>query len=734
MNIGRHCRIRRAIIDKHVEIPAAHDDRLRPRGGPQALPRHRERDRGHPEGDADRAVRAAEPGAVSRPRRRSALLKAIGRSTGFSSTSSAPSSRSRSRRFCSPPSAVTTSTGIARGARVRLELPQDVAPVELRHRDVEQHDVRQLRAAAATSVSAPSCASSDLVPAALRVGGVEVARPPRRPRRRGCAAARLRVATCRPSIRLAGRSRELPPRVLPRSRVVTQGRPVRPSRRIAPGGAPCARRVTRERPRAYKADAMTPRIARARPAVRPRPAHRPARRPGRRPAAAPPRAAAAATPEIPFQLFKLENGLTVIVHEDRTNPIVGVHVQYDVGAKDEKPGRTGFAHLFEHLMFQGSEHLPKGLADRLVEAAGGDTNGSTSQDTTQYWEQVPSNALEQMLYVESDRMGFLLPTLTQDKLDNQREVVRNERRQSYEMRPYGLAFEKILANLWNPEFPYHWMPIGSHEDLQAASLEDVREFFRRFYGPENAVLAIAGDVDAGEGARARREVVRPDPGQAAARPPEAASRSRSARRSGVTMEDRVQLPAAVRRLADAEGLRARRRRARSRLAGPLRRQERPAREAARHGRADRAGRLGRPDEPGARLDVPRRRDPEAGRHARAAREGDRRGARPARRGAAVARRSSSARRTESRPARSSASSRWAASAAAPPRSPATTCAPGIPGYLGEDLARYRNATGADVSAAVRTLPAQGRPRRPVRRPAARRTPAAAPAAAKGESR
>jgi zinc protease len=251
--------------------------------------------------------------------------------------------------------------------------------------------------------------------------------------------------------------------------------------------------------------------------------------------------AAAPAPEIPYRMFRLANGLTVIVHEDRTNPIVGVHVQYDVGAKDEKPGRTGFAHLFEHLMFQGSEHLPKGTADRVIEAAGGDTNGSTSQDTTQYWEQAPSNALEQMLWIESDRMGFLLPTLTQDKLDNQREVVRNERRQSYEMRPYGLAFEKILANLWNREFPYHWMPIGSHEDLQAASLEDVREFFRRHYGPENAVLAVAGDVEAD---RVRALVERwfgPIPGK----PPPVHQKPeptplREERR--VTMDDRVQLP------------------------------------------------------------------------------------------------------------------------------------------------------------------------------------------------
>ncbi len=257
------------------------------------------------------------------------------------------------------------------------------------------------------------------------------------------------------------------------------------------------------------------------------------------PAAAAP--APATTPELPYQMFKLANGLTVIVHEDHTNPIVGVHVQYDVGAKDEKPGRTGFAHLFEHLMFQGSEHLPKGLADRLIEAAGGDTNGSTSQDTTQYWQQAPSNAVEQMMYVESDRMGFLLPTLTQDKLDNQREVVRNERRQSYEMRPYGLAYEQIIGNLWNAEFPYHWMPIGSHEDLQKASLEDVRDFFRRFYGPENAVLAIAGDVDTAK-VRALAEKWfgtipgKPSPTHLKPEPVPLREERR------VSMDDRVQLP------------------------------------------------------------------------------------------------------------------------------------------------------------------------------------------------
>jgi zinc protease len=202
-----------------------------------------------------------------------------------------------------------------------------------------------------------------------------------------------------------------------------------------------------------------------------------------------------ADPSVPFQQFKLPNGLNVILSEDHTAPLVGVDVLYDVGSKDERAGRTGFAHLYEHLMFQGTANLPKGEADRLIEAAGGSGNGSTSPDRTEYWEQVPSNALEQVLFIQSERMGHLLPTLDQAKLDNQREVVRNERRERYEMQPYGQAMKVLLENLWDPAFPYHWEPIGSHEDLQAASLEDVRDFYRRWYGPGNASLAIVGDID-----------------------------------------------------------------------------------------------------------------------------------------------------------------------------------------------------------------------------------------------
>jgi zinc protease len=252
-------------------------------------------------------------------------------------------------------------------------------------------------------------------------------------------------------------------------------------------------------------------------------------------------AAPAPSPVLAFETFRLENGLTVVLHEDHTAPIVAVHVQYDVGSKEEKPGRTGFAHLFEHLMFQATAHLAKGEMDRVVDSAGGDSNGSTSQDTTVYWSQAPSNALEQLLYVESERMGFLLPALTQENLDNQRDVVRNERRQSYEMKPYGMAWMTLFENLWDPEFPYHWMPIGSHADLQAATLDDVKEFFTRWYGPENAVVAIAGDIDP---ARTREMVVRwfgDIPGKPRPVAPEPAPVPLAGERR-VVLEDRVQLP------------------------------------------------------------------------------------------------------------------------------------------------------------------------------------------------
>lgn len=199
-------------------------------------------------------------------------------------------------------------------------------------------------------------------------------------------------------------------------------------------------------------------------------------------------------PELAFEKYELPNGLQVILHEDHSTPIVAVNVWYHVGSKNERPGKTGFAHLFEHMMFQGSQHYDNDYFGPLQQA-GGQLNGSTNQDRTNYWETVPANYLELALWMESDRMGFLLPAMSQEKLDNQRDVVRNERRQSYENRPYGLAYEVLLAGLYPPHHPYSWPTIGSMADLAAASREDVAEFFRRYYHPGNASLCLAGDFD-----------------------------------------------------------------------------------------------------------------------------------------------------------------------------------------------------------------------------------------------
>jgi zinc protease len=197
--------------------------------------------------------------------------------------------------------------------------------------------------------------------------------------------------------------------------------------------------------------------------------------------------------QIPFSHQTLANGLDVIVHEDHDCPIVAVNVWYHVGSKNEQPGRTGFAHLFEHLMFEGSEHHDAGYF-RPLQEVGGTLNGSTNADRTNYWEVVPSNAVELALWMESDRMGYLLPALTEAKFENQRNVVLNERRQNYENRPYGLSGMSIVAALYPPDHPYHWMTIGAAADLKAARLDDVREFFQTYYRPRNASLALAGDI------------------------------------------------------------------------------------------------------------------------------------------------------------------------------------------------------------------------------------------------
>lgn len=200
-------------------------------------------------------------------------------------------------------------------------------------------------------------------------------------------------------------------------------------------------------------------------------------------------------PKIQFEKYTLANGLEVILHQDRSVPLVAIEVYYKVGSGDEQKGRTGFAHLFEHVMFMGSENVPVGAFDQWLEAAGGNTNGSTNSDRTNYYEQIPSNALPLALWLEADRMGRLLPTLDQTKLDLQRDVVKNERRERYDNRPYGRANETISAALYPPGHPYSWPTIGSMADLSAASLDDVKSFFRTYYAPNNATLTIAGDFD-----------------------------------------------------------------------------------------------------------------------------------------------------------------------------------------------------------------------------------------------
>lgn len=210
-------------------------------------------------------------------------------------------------------------------------------------------------------------------------------------------------------------------------------------------------------------------------------------------AAAP--AASAQGLEIPYKKVTLDNGLQVIIHEDHSDPIVAVYVSYHVGSGREELGRSGFAHLFEHMLFQGSQHVGDDQHFKLVSEAGGTLNGTTNLDRTLYYETLPSNQTELALWLEADRMGFLLPSVTQAKLDNQRDVVKNERRQNYENRPYAQGEGALVAAMYPADHPYSWTTIGSMKDLSAASLEDVHNFFRRWYGPNNATLAIGGDID-----------------------------------------------------------------------------------------------------------------------------------------------------------------------------------------------------------------------------------------------
>jgi zinc protease len=198
---------------------------------------------------------------------------------------------------------------------------------------------------------------------------------------------------------------------------------------------------------------------------------------------------------IPFERYELDNGLRVILSRDTSAPVVAVNLWYNVGSRNERPGRTGFAHLFEHMMFQGSANVPEMAHFALIEQAGGSLNGSTWLDRTNYFETLPAHFLELGLWLESDRLGWLLPAMTQDKLDNQRDVVKNERRWRVDNQPYGDWDERLQAMMYPPDHPYHHSVIGSMEDLDAASLEDVEQFFRTYYAPNNAVLTLVGDFD-----------------------------------------------------------------------------------------------------------------------------------------------------------------------------------------------------------------------------------------------
>jgi len=202
--------------------------------------------------------------------------------------------------------------------------------------------------------------------------------------------------------------------------------------------------------------------------------------------------------KIDYQRFSLPNGLEVILYPKQGIPLVSLNIWYKVGSGNETEGKTGFAHLFEHMMFQGSQNIPKEKHFHFIQEAGGSLNGSTSIDRTNYYESVPSNFLEMILWMESDRMGFLLESLTQEKLDNQKSVVMNERRERYDNQPYGKAFETIFSNLYPKNHPYHWPTIGWMEDIEKFNLEDVRSFFKKYYAPNNATLVLSGDFESGK--------------------------------------------------------------------------------------------------------------------------------------------------------------------------------------------------------------------------------------------
>jgi predicted Zn-dependent peptidase len=246
---------------------------------------------------------------------------------------------------------------------------------------------------------------------------------------------------------------------------------------------------------------------------------------------------------VPIERHALDNGLRIILSRDPRAPLVAVNLWYDVGSKHEKLGKTGFAHLFEHMMFQGSANVEKGQHFGLVQAAGGTLNASTWLDRTNYYETLPGHELELALWLEADRMASLLPAMTQEKLDNQRDVVKNERRYSVDNQPYGDWDERVQALVYPEAHPYHHPTIGSMEDLSAASLEDVGEFFATYYAPNNAVLTIAGDFERDEALRMIERHFGPIPANAALpAPPDMTVEPLIGREVRQTIPDRVPLP------------------------------------------------------------------------------------------------------------------------------------------------------------------------------------------------
>lgn len=244
---------------------------------------------------------------------------------------------------------------------------------------------------------------------------------------------------------------------------------------------------------------------------------------------------------VPFEQFKLPNGLTVILHRDTTTPTIATNIWYWAGSANETEGRTGFAHLFEHIMFEGSKNVPEGKIDEWFQEFGGSPNGSTTTDRTNYMQSFSSNALDMALFIESDRMGHLMEAMSPASVDGQRDVVKNERRQSYDNQPYGLASQIITEELYPASHPYSWPVIGYMDHLSAASFEDVQNFFRKYYAPNNASLAIVGNIDVAQARRLAEKWFSDVPrGQAVAA--QSVTQPTLTETKRVLLEDRVQLP------------------------------------------------------------------------------------------------------------------------------------------------------------------------------------------------